>query len=99
MHICSELLSNGHSRAYVLVARNDIALGRYPLLRLSLTLTPEMIEKWVIRILYMQIFIVLMATMGYWHKPFVFGFVGGLVVLAITGIMYASEPVQKEVSR
>lgn len=52
-------------------------------------LEKEVIQKWIIRILYLNIFIVLMVSVGYWDRPFTFGFVGGIVILAFTGILFA----------
>lgn len=47
--------------------------------------------KWGIRALYLDMFIVLMATMGYWHLPFALSFVSGIMILAFTGIIFAEE--------
>jgi len=48
--------------------------------------------KWGIRLVYVQLFIVMMSALGQWGNPFTFFFIGGILIFAYSGLVYLKEP-------
>lgn len=50
------------------------------------------------RTLYVNMFIVLALSFNQWHKPYVFWFVGSIMILAFTGILIGSSKEEEQPS-
>lgn len=63
------------------------------------SLSETKIMNLISRLLYLNMFIVLILSFNQFHKPFVFGFVGAIVIMAFMGIILAQTKNELNLNR